>query len=202
MRCNNRFSELYIDSDEEFDRPEIHPVAKLIKYRFGCWYDGNLTCYEIEKLKEKMLKYKEDKEKYYNGIYNNRNNCINKIYENERECKNNEKCKEDLEEHLKKCKNGKNACSQRFVSYECQFKENGRCRHFYEIENAQEIIDFYDENLQDLYDRFYEAEGKYQRELAKKENRLDEYIREMDEEYDDYAFEEGRRIMMNNIIFS
>jgi len=60
---------------------------------------------------------------------------------------------------LKKCKNGKYACSQRFVSYECQFKENGRCRHFYEIENTQETIDFYDENLQDLYDIFYEAEG-------------------------------------------
>ena len=192
MRCN-RFSELYIDSDEEFDRPEIHPVAKLIKYRFDCWYNGNLTCYEIEKLKEKMLKCEEEKDKYYNGIYDNRNNCIDKIYENERECKNNDKCKQDLEEHLKNCKYG---CSQKYVSYECQFKENGRCRHFNEIENTQEIIDFYDGNLEDLYDRFYEARYEYERELAKKENRLDEYNREMEEDYDDYAFEEGRRIMM------
>jgi len=77
MRCNNRFSELYIDSDEEFDKPEIHPVAaKLIKYRFDSWYNGNLTCYEIEKLKEKMLKCEEEKEKYYDGIYNRRHNCI------------------------------------------------------------------------------------------------------------------------------
>ena len=35
----NIFSELYIDSDEEFDKPEIHHVAKLIKYRFSCWYN-------------------------------------------------------------------------------------------------------------------------------------------------------------------
>jgi hypothetical protein len=175
-----------------------NPVSKLIKYRFSCFYDGILTCYEIEELKEKMLKYKEDKDEYYNKIYDNRNNCMNKIYDNETECKKSEKCKKDLEEHLKNCKHDKYPCSQRFVSYECQFKENnGRCRHFYEIENAQETIGFYDENLQDLYDRFYEAEVKYERELAKKENRLAEYIRKMNEEYDDYAFEEGQRIMMN-----
>jgi len=52
-----------------------------------------------------------------------------------------------------------------------------------------------------IYMTYFMKQKEYQRELAKKENRLDEYIREMDEEYDDYAFEEGRRIM-NNIIFS
>ena len=69
---------------------------------------------------------------------------------------------------MKNCKYG---CQQKYVSYECQFKENGKCGYYYEIENTKEILDFYNGNLEDLYDRFYEAEYKYEREResAKKE---------------------------------
>ena len=49
-RSVNPFADLSIDSDDDFEKPEIHPLAKLIKYRFGYWYDGKLTSYEINKM--------------------------------------------------------------------------------------------------------------------------------------------------------
>jgi len=37
-------------------RHDVHPTAKLIKFRFGSWYDGKVTKYELERMKEQMEK--------------------------------------------------------------------------------------------------------------------------------------------------
>ena len=67
-RSVNPFADLSIDSDDDFEKPEIHPLAKLIKYRFGYWYDGKLTSYEINKMKEEMDNIKTKLAKYESQV--------------------------------------------------------------------------------------------------------------------------------------
>ena len=90
-----------------------------------------------------------------------------------------ETCAEKLQKHLDQC-NGKYKCTKDHVTYMCQFMDNGRCSHFYEIERANEEIErdeYYDgEDKREIYNLEY----KYYRALAVKENRLQEYLDDMD----------------------
>jgi hypothetical protein len=96
-----------------------------------------------------------------------------------------EKCKEKLQKHLDICTgfNGKYKCTRDFVSYDCQFKENGRCSHYYEIEHLSEDLDRYEYYEEEAKSEIGELEYQYERALAVKENRLQEYL---DDLYDDW----------------
>ena len=83
-------------------------------------------------------------------------------------------CKKEVDKYYNEiysqrfnCKHG---CSEKYVSYECRIKNNGRCIHYYEIE---EKIDYYDENLEDLYNEYYSIKYDYECALYEKENRLE-----------------------------
>ncbi len=92
-----------------------------------------------------------------------------------------ETCAEKLQKHLDEC-NGKYKCTRNFVGYECQFKENGRCSHFYEIESAKEEMEreaYYEDEDKD---RLRDLRCKYERALAVKQDRLEEYLEDF---YDD-----------------
>lgn len=96
-----------------------------------------------------------------------------------------ETCAEKLQKHLKKCEgfNGRYKCTEKFISLECQSKENGRCGHYYEIERAEEELQefYYYENEEN--DEISEMTYTYNRAMAKKLNKLEEFY---DEVYDDY----------------
>lgn len=174
-----------------------HPLHQLIKDRFDkYYYDGILTIYELNIIKTNMDEAKNNLNEYSNKNYDKRNEIYNEIIEQKKLC--GDECKRILQQHLKICKGfdgtGKYKCTEKHVAYSCQFKDDGRCSHFYEIENLQENLDWYDENIDDLSKEYYKLKNTYERELAKKENRIEEYERQKDEEWDDYCFYESQRL--------
>ena len=90
-----------------------------------------------------------------------------------------------MNEHIKIC-DSTYKCKKNFVAYECQFKENGRCSHYYKIENVEEDIGYIEENIHDYNIDYIDLKVIYDRALAVKEDRLEEYQRQMDEDWDDY----------------
>jgi len=95
-------------------------------------------------------------------------------------------CSQELQKHLDVCMGsdgfGRHKCAKNFVAYDCENGENGRCYHYYEIENAKEDLEYiecyeYEENI-----AIAELESEYQLALAKKEDRLREYL--YDDDYD------------------
>jgi hypothetical protein len=93
-----------------------------------------------------------------------------------------ENCAQKLQKHLDEC-TGTYKCTKNFVCYECQFKENGRCSHYYEIDEAKKQLEEFEYYEDEYYDRISDLECTYNRALAVKEDRLQEYI---DDIYDDY----------------
>jgi hypothetical protein len=91
-----------------------------------------------------------------------------------------ETCSQKLQKHLDVCKGsdgtGRSKCTKKFVTYDCENGENGRCSHYYEIENAKEDLEYIEciEHEQNI--EIAELESEYQLALAKKENRLREYL--------------------------
>lgn len=165
----------------------VHPTSKLIKKRFSHDYDGVLMWREIENIKDKMLKYKHQKEEYISETRLEYAKYKEILRENKKLCSESIECKENLEKHIQSCTCG---CTKKFISYYCQFKDdNGRCNHYYEIEDANETIGIIEYNIQNLNDEYYEYESDYEREVAKKQNRLKEYYEELEEEWEAACFE-------------
>lgn len=96
-----------------------------------------------------------------------------------------ETCEQKLQKHLDVCTglDGKYKCTKNFVSYDCQFKKNGRCSHYYAIQRANEEIERDQYYEQEDEDRIETLEYEYERALAVKEDRLQEYLDDM---YDSY----------------
>ena len=174
------------------------PVAQLIKERFSCWYTGKLTLGEINAIKEEMDKAKNDLDTYRDEIYDNKCELVKSLKEQKRLCEGNSDCKKKLDVHISVCDGidgtGKYKCEKNYISYDCQFKENGRCSHHYEIEHIEETLGEYEYNISEYAASYYDLEISYERALARKENRLEEYEQQMDEEYEDWNFEFGQRI--------
>jgi hypothetical protein len=86
-----------------------------------------------------------------------------------------ETCTEKLQRHLDGC-TGRDKCTKNYVSYDCRFKNSGRCSHYYEIQDFKEELER-DEYYEDEdRDRLRGLEYKYERALAVKENRLEEFL--------------------------
>jgi hypothetical protein len=174
-----------------------HPIAKLIKSRFNYdYYDGILTIHELNRIKEKMDEAKKKVDEYSISVSEKQWECRDKIHEQKKLCR--DECVKKLDEHLKICQglddNGKYKCTKNYISYDCQFKQNGRCSHYYEIEELENELAYYNENIRDMRIDFYDFEVIYNRALAKKENRLEDYDREMEQEWEDYCFDFAQKI--------
>ena len=96
-----------------------------------------------------------------------------------------ETCAQRLKKHLDKCTGidgkGKYKCTKDYVSYDCQFKENGRCSHYYEIERAREELEEFEYYIHEDENKIMDLEVEYDRALAVKENRLQEYLDDIDD---------------------
>jgi len=93
-------------------------------------------------------------------------------------------CSQELQKHLDVCTgdgSGRYKCTKNFVSFDCENGENGRCSHYYEIENAKEDLGYIEciEHEQNII--IAELESEYQLALAKKEDRLREYLYDDDD---------------------
>jgi len=159
-----------------------HPLYYMITNRFNGTYDGKLMWRELNNMKEKK-ELQESLQDYIDEIYADRKKAILLIREQKKLC--GEKCEKELQAHLDICTglNGKYKCTENYVSYDCRFKENGRCSHFYEIKIADEELEDYEYYEHEKKDRLQDLEIEYERALAVKENRLQEYLDDM---YDDW----------------
>ena len=175
------------------------PVAQLIKERFSCWYIGKLTQREINAIKEEMDRAENDLDTYRDKIYDNKCELVKSLKEQKRLCKENSECEKKLDAHISVCDGidgaGKYKCEKNYISYDCQFKENGRCSHHYQIERIEERLDEYQYTTGEYNSKYLELLVLYERALAVKENRLEEYEQQIEDEYDDWNFEFGQRMM-------
>lgn len=157
---------------------ELSPIGKIIEHRFTQWYDGKLTWREINNIKENMDRCKIDIDKYKKETYDDRHKLIESIKEQKKLC--NDECLNKLEDHLKICDSAYK-CTKNYVANQCQSKENGRCSHYYELEHLNEKLDNYEYYIDTSLDSYSDYEASYDRALAIKENRYDEYKRDLDD---------------------
>jgi len=161
---------------------EPSPTAKIINERFSSYYNGKLTWREINSIKEKMDKYDKKIYEYRDEVSDNRKELINSIKEQSRLC--NEECAKKLKEHLDVCDASPYKCNKDYVSYDCRFKENGRCSHYYEIKYLNERLEDIEYDEDELTNSYIDYKVEYERVLAIKENRYDEYRRRAEEYFD------------------
>ena len=168
---------------------EPHPLVEIIKERFDSYYTGKLTIYELDIMKQKMERKRKVMYDYELKIFEKEVNHQIKRTEQVTQC--GDECKRILNEHLINCEK----CSETFLSYDCQFKsDNGTCSHYWEIERLDEILDWYSEQKDNREEKYIDIKCKYQEQLAKKENRLEEYYIEKEDEWDDFCYFENMRI--------
>lgn len=167
---------------------EPSPIAKLINQRFGYWYTGKLTIYEINSIKEKMDKVKNDLDTYEDKVRNDMWDLKDSLRKQRMLCNSNKECVKKLDAHLKICNgfNGKYKCNKDSVSYDCKFKENGRCSHYYEIEDLEEQLENFEYVIDKYTSRYHDLQYIYERAMAVKENRLDEYQQQLEDDWDSY----------------
>ena len=163
------------------------PVAELIKFRFSkprgvCGYNGKLTIYELNEMKEQIEKMRKSLEEDRVKMLPRLSQCDELIRKQRNLCS--ENCDQALQKHLDACTGdgtGNYKCTHNRVSYYCEYKDNGRCHHYYEIERLKED---YSENFeyyeQKCIERINELEYEYQYSLALKENRLREFLYDSD----------------------
>jgi len=171
---------------KEYGRPS--PVACIIKERFSKYYTGKLTWREINMLKKKMDNCKETIEENRKKSRNERSKLRNSIQDESRLC--NDDCKKELNEHIELCKSKHICdlvciqhkrcftCDEDYVSYGCRFEENGRCSHYYAIKHYKEILENYAEQEDENTDSYLDYKIEFERALAIKEDRYEEYIAE------------------------
>ena len=174
------------------------PIGRIINERFSSWYDGKLTWREINSIKEKMDKAKNDLDRYRDKIYEKKYELLVSLREQKKLCKSSNECVQKLDAHLKICGGidgtGKYKCEKDYVSYDCQFKKNGRCSHYYEILHIEESLEHYEYVDHSYYETYIDLEISYERALAVKENRLKEYDQQMEDDFDDWNHEVGMRM--------
>ena len=154
-----------------------HPLYYKITNRFRYEYDGKLMWRELNAMKEEIENKRKSLRDYQKDILSRYAELSDLVREQKNLC--GERCAEKLQKHLDVC-DGEYKCTKDFIRYECQFKENGRCCHYYEIERANEKLeelDYYEHEDQNL---IIDLEIRYERALAVKEDRLDEYQDELD----------------------
>jgi len=73
----------------------------------------------------------------------------------------------------------------RSVCYECKKSENiennGRCSHFYEIEHLEKELENIKYHKDELEDQIINLEVDYERKLAIKEGRYEQYMEDLDD---------------------
>jgi hypothetical protein len=172
----------------EYKEQHRNPSYYITRRNDNAYHDDILLKSELDRIKEELNVSKKKLDDEKNIVYNRIDENNEKIYEIKNVCKTT--CVKWLDQiHICKC--GK--------CYACENTEGidkfdlGRCRHYYEIERLKEENDYEEEIINEYTQKFWEIESRYKRELAKKNKSLNEYEREIDEEYEDWSFTESMR---------
>ena len=170
------------------------PIGGIIKERFSHYYSGKLTWREINAIKEKMDNYQKKIDEHRKKCSNNRKELAESLKKEKELC--NEDCAKKLNAHIDICKSSHKCdeicashrkcytCDENYVAYDCQFKENGRCSHYYDIKHIEERLENYDYPEDEYTDSYMDYQVEYERALAIKEDRYDEYRRNIESYFD------------------
>ena len=158
-----------------------HPISRLIKNRFSDEYDGKLTWREIELIREEMDKAENDLNNYRKEVDGKMNKIRDKIREQRLLCKTDPMCLKKLDNHVKEC-DSKWKCTIYSVSNSCRIKYNinRECSHHRKIEDFERCLDNYRAGIYEFNSPFIDLQRKYERALAVKEDRLEEYESQLD----------------------
>ncbi len=162
------------------------PASLIRKRNIDAYHDGILLQSELNTL-ERKLKRSEQKLREIKSIkYEIISNLESEIWQIKDNCNN--MCLKWLDQiHICKC--GK--------CYHCREHEGidksdpGRCRHYYEIEEKREDIEWNEECINNVASTYYDIKNHFEREKAKKEKYLQEYEDDLEEEYENLAFQES-----------
>jgi hypothetical protein len=203
----NKFKVLAEEENEYEDQPPYNliennggwrylkpsPIGRIIETRFSVWYNGKLTWRELNSIKEKMDNAKKELNDYESKVRDKMWDIKDSIYQQKRLCKETSSCSQRLDEHLKVC-DSTYKCKKNFVAYECQFKENGRCSHYYEIEELERNLEDYEYDIDQYHETYVDLQVTYERNLAIKEDRYEEYKQQMEDDFDDWNYEVSMRV--------
>lgn len=156
-----------------------HPIAYMISNRFNDYYNGKKLWREINYMKERLDEIKTSLHEYEKKYWHHMTELVKLIRNQKKLC--NEKCADELQKHLDICSSIYNKCSVDFVAFDCKFNDNGRCSHYYEIEDLQEELDNYKCDIHKYEYEIIELESCYERALAIKEDRLEEYYNNLED---------------------
>ena len=163
------------------------PVAELINFRFAkprgvCGYNGKLTIYELNEMKEQIEKMRKSLEEDRKKMMPRLSQCDELIRKQRSLCS--ENCDQALQKHLDACTGdgtGNYRCTKNRVSYYCKCKDNGRCHHYYEIErlkeDSEENFGYYE---REFLEKINILEYEYRYSLAVKENRVRQFLYDSD----------------------
>lgn len=155
-----------LNNDCKWKSLEPSPIANLIKSRFGLFYSGKLTIYELNNMKKQI----EEREKSLNDYHDKFKLRIIELGKIIKEQNNlcGEECYKKLQKHLGECTglNGEYKCAKNFISFHCRFKENGRCKHYYDIERARDELEEIEHNEHEDKQKILDLQNEYERALA------------------------------------
>ena len=158
-----------------------HPISLLIKERFSDEYDGKLTWREIELIREEMDKAENDLNNYRKEVDGKMDKIRDNIKEQRMFCRRDPTCLTNLHNHVKECVS-KWKCTIYSVSNSCRIKYNinKECSHHRKIEDFERCLDNYRVGIYQFNSPFIDLQRKYERALAAKEDRLEEYESQLD----------------------
>lgn len=156
-------------------RINLSPIGRLIKNRIEFLDESKLTWREINAIKEKMDKIINNLENYRAEIFDETSDLVSKLTEQEKLCNSDSECAKKLDAHLKTC----DECTKTYVAYYCNYKDNGRCEHYYDIKYINEKLDNFQYDIDQYLESYQDLEVIYDKVLAIKENRYEEYKRKM-----------------------
>jgi len=162
------------------------PAWMIRKRNNDSYHDDILLKSELDRLENKM----KDAELKLENTKNIRYKYITKLEEEISEIKNDCKyyCLKWLDQiHICNCTNCYNCRNNDGID---KF-DTGRCRHHYQIEEKLEDISWNETCISEYHSHYYNIKNHFEREKAKKQNYLDEYEMEMEEEYENLSFQEG-----------
>ena len=176
---NTKWSSLYCDA---------HPIRSLIQHRFSSFYSGKLFWFELNKMKKIIDDRRNKLSSYEDKVEDHMSELKYLIREEKKLCYNDSSCAENLKKHLVECQS-KYKCTETFLSQDCWLHDNnGRCCHYFKIENSEEDLGRYECIIYEDKESLYDLEVDYEKALATKENRLDEYYQEISDNCDDYFY--------------
>jgi len=169
---------------------EHETYSYLIKNRnSNAYHDEKLLKSELERLKNRLELLKENLENIKINKYNIICELETKIYKIKEECMFH--CVKWLDQiHICDCGNCYNCKNNNGID----INDPGRCKHYYKIQEIEEYIEYNEEDIYNVSERYEELKSHYERENAKKNGYLREYEEDLDDDFENFSFWEGQML--------